>query len=104
MIRATISQVKNSLSAYLRKVRAGETVLIMDRKTPIASLSPIPGPAAVDPKLERLLNAGVVARRGPVEADAGERHSVPGAPALPTRIDTDVDVLGILLAERRSGR
>ncbi|MEX1204473.1 MAG: type II toxin-antitoxin system prevent-host-death family antitoxin [Dongiaceae bacterium] len=31
MYRATISELKNRLSAYLRKVQAGETVLVFDR-------------------------------------------------------------------------
>ncbi len=38
MERVTISQLKNSLSAYLKKVRAGQTVLILDRDEPIAVL------------------------------------------------------------------
>jgi len=38
MEKATISQLKNGLSAYLRKVRAGQTVLILDRDEPIAVL------------------------------------------------------------------
>ncbi len=61
MVRATISEVKNSLSAYLRRVRAGETVLIMDRKTPVASLIPASSDQTDDPRLARLLAAGVVA-------------------------------------------
>ena len=36
MIRATISEVKNGLSAYLRRVKSGESVLVMERRTPVA--------------------------------------------------------------------
>lgn len=43
MIRATISQLRNGLSAYLRRVRRGETVLVMDRKFPVARLTPVGG-------------------------------------------------------------
>ena len=73
MIRATISEVKNGLSAYLRRVKSGESVLVMERRTPVARIVPI-GQAAgggqesdeVDreAKLTRLVQAGTVARRG----------------------------------------
>ncbi len=41
MERATISKLKNNLSAYLRKVRAGTAVVIYDRDVPIARLERI---------------------------------------------------------------
>ena len=72
MIRATISEVKNGLSAYLRRVKAGESVLVMERKTPVARIVPI-GHAAGggqeldevdrDAKLARLVQAEIVTRR-----------------------------------------
>ena len=72
MIRATISEVKNGLSAYLRRVKAGESVLVMERKTPVARIVPV-GHAAGgglkldevdrDAKLVRLVQAEVVTRR-----------------------------------------
>lgn len=37
---ANISYTKNHLSALLERVREGETVLIVDRKKPIARLEP----------------------------------------------------------------
>ncbi len=46
MIQAKISELKNSLSAYLRQVKSGESVLILDRDTPVARLVPIE-PASV---------------------------------------------------------
>ena len=49
MEQATISQLKNSLSAYVRKVKLGESVLVMERDTPVARLVP------ADPTGERLL-------------------------------------------------
>lgn len=36
-----MSKLKNNLSAYLRKVRAGQTVVIYDRDVPIASIERI---------------------------------------------------------------
>ena len=41
MIRATISEVKKGLSAYLRRVQSGESVLVLDRKTPVARIIPV---------------------------------------------------------------
>jgi antitoxin (DNA-binding transcriptional repressor) of toxin-antitoxin stability system len=41
MEKASISKLKNNLSAYLRKVRAGQAVVIYDRDVPIARLERI---------------------------------------------------------------
>jgi antitoxin (DNA-binding transcriptional repressor) of toxin-antitoxin stability system len=43
--KATTSQLKNRLSAYLKKVRAGGTILVLDRDTPIARLEQQEGAA-----------------------------------------------------------
>ncbi len=40
MKKAMVSELKAKLSAYLSAVRQGETVLVCDRKTPIARLIP----------------------------------------------------------------
>ena len=73
MIRATISEVKNGLSAYLRRVKAGESVLVMERKTPVARIVPVGHDAGSvqemdavdrDAKLARLVQADIVARHG----------------------------------------
>ena len=83
MIRTTISEVKNSLSAYLRRVKRGETVLIMDRKIPVARLVPVAGSSdrleegagaggtsetvemEEQAKLARLESSGIVVRQAP---------------------------------------
>jgi prevent-host-death family protein len=39
----SIAQLKNGLSGYLQRVRAGETILIRDRDLPIARLQPLSG-------------------------------------------------------------
>jgi prevent-host-death family protein len=39
----TISDLKAHLSAYLSRVRRGETVIVCDRSTPIARLVPYDG-------------------------------------------------------------
>jgi antitoxin (DNA-binding transcriptional repressor) of toxin-antitoxin stability system len=41
MEKATVSRLKDNLSAYLRKVRAGHAVVIYDRDVPIARLERI---------------------------------------------------------------
>ena len=41
MDKATVSKLKDNLSAYLRKVRAGHAVVIYDRNVPIARLERI---------------------------------------------------------------
>ena len=40
MTQANISTTKNNLCNYLEKVKQGETILILDRDQPIATLSP----------------------------------------------------------------
>ncbi len=79
MIRATISELKNGLSAYLRQVKSGESVLVLDRKTPVARLVPagygteareqralyeteMVRELADEAKLARLERAGIVVR------------------------------------------
>lgn len=42
MIHSTISETKNRLSELLARVRRGETLIIMDRKTPVARVEAVP--------------------------------------------------------------
>jgi prevent-host-death family protein len=42
MTTASVTEAKNNLSALLRKVRSGETILILDRNIPVARLEPLP--------------------------------------------------------------
>lgn len=46
MVRATADELRHNLSAYLRRVEAGETVLIMRADIPVAELKPIPSTPA----------------------------------------------------------
>ncbi|MBM3489401.1 MAG: type II toxin-antitoxin system prevent-host-death family antitoxin [Alphaproteobacteria bacterium] len=90
MIVAKISQLKNQLSAYLRKVAAGESVLILDRDRPVARLEPVAG-AAADKPLAGLIASGAV-RRLPAGFWS---QPLPKAEA---------SVVEALLTERREGR
>jgi prevent-host-death family protein len=62
MEKATISELKNRLSAYLKKVRAGHSVLIFDRDRPVARLERVESGGAHDDKLGRLERAGLLRR------------------------------------------
>jgi antitoxin (DNA-binding transcriptional repressor) of toxin-antitoxin stability system len=62
MEKATISELKNGLSSYLDKVRAGETVVILDRDRPIARIERIGAEAGTDERLARLERSGIVRR------------------------------------------
>ncbi len=81
-----VAQLKARLSEYLRQVRAGESLTVVDRQTPIARLTPYA--SAVE------LNV---------------RHPRPGSPplgriALPPKLKLDVDAVTLLLEDRRAGR
>ena len=73
MIRATISEVKNSLSAYLRRVKAGESVLVMERKTPVARIVPVGHAAEGGQELDEVDREAKLARL--MQADIVTRHS-----------------------------
>ncbi len=87
MYTVRIADLKSRLSEHLRKVRAGRSLTILDRDTPIARLVPWqPGvaglsvrrPASSAPKLQRV--------------------------ALPPPLALRGDVLDLLLEERQRGR
>jgi prevent-host-death family protein len=87
--------IKNRLSAYLKRVRAGETVLILDRNEPIARLERVEAAAHPYDRLARLERAGLLRRAsGPVSVDR-LREAPP---------ETGRSVLEALLEERREGR
>jgi antitoxin (DNA-binding transcriptional repressor) of toxin-antitoxin stability system len=96
MERATISQLKDRLSAYIKKVRAGRTILIVDRDEPVARLERIPPGADADDRLTRLERAGTL-RRGKGRIDVASLRRTGPAP-------TRADVLGALVDDRREGR
>jgi antitoxin (DNA-binding transcriptional repressor) of toxin-antitoxin stability system len=59
MDKATVSRLKNNLSAYLRKVRAGHTVVIYDRDVPIACIERIEASARGRDRLALLRAQGL---------------------------------------------
>ena len=97
MKTATITQAKNGLSALIDRVKAGESVLILDRGTPVARLEPVVGSGTSDGRLARLERAGII-RRG-VAAPPVDLIMQSGPLAPP-----GASVLEALLEERREGR
>jgi prevent-host-death family protein len=98
MRRATITEAKNGLSALIDRVKAGETVLILDRGRPVARLAPATDLDDSDGRLTRLERAGLV-RRGigpPPTAEMLARLR----PSLPP----GVSIVDDILEDRREGR
>jgi antitoxin (DNA-binding transcriptional repressor) of toxin-antitoxin stability system len=95
MEKATISQIKNHFSAYLQKVRAGESVLILDRNQPVARLERLAREAPAEDRLTRLERDGLIRRaRQPMPMEF-LRSPAPTAKQ---------SVLAALLEERQEGR
>jgi prevent-host-death family protein len=81
-----VAELKSRLSEYLRRVRRGETVTVLDRDTPIARLTPLAaGPATLAVR--------------PPSPGAPK----PGAVRLPPPLRLKTDVL-VLLREERGER
>jgi prevent-host-death family protein len=95
---ATITQAKNGLSALIDRVRAGESVVILDRGTPVARLEPIinRGTGDDDGRLRRLERAGLV--RVAVTTAPVNALLEPGPP-----VRTGSSAVDALIDERRSG-
>jgi prevent-host-death family protein len=93
MDRVGVAELKAGLSAYLARVKAGESVTVTDHGRPIARLVPIPvaGDEADDRLLE-LERLGLLRRgRVPLSADFWE---------LPRPTDAAGRSLAFLLVER----
>lgn len=96
MKRASVSQLKTSLSAYLLGVKNGEEVLVTERGRPIARLVPALDREPTTDRKNRLIRAGIL--------QAGsEKLSSDLCKPSPVR-DAEGRVLQGLLEERRSGR
>ena len=85
MNRAGVAELKARLSEYLRSVRRGESVTILDRETPIARIVPI--------------HAVGLRIRKPAEG-APAPNRVP----LPPPLKLKMDVVELLLEERQGQR
>jgi prevent-host-death family protein len=66
----TVSQLKTSLSAYLRRVKSGEEVVVTEHGRPIARLLPLASAASVPEHVRDLEAQGLLKRgRKPLPAD-----------------------------------
>lgn len=60
MRAVNIADLKNNLSAYLERVRAGEEILVKDRKRPIAKVVPLTPGDDLDAEEQELVAAGLL--------------------------------------------
>jgi prevent-host-death family protein len=95
MKKASISEAKNNFSALIDRVKAGSSVLIVDRGRPVARLEPVSG--SEDDRLVRLVRDGVV-RPARVAVTRAAWASAPPRPKPGT------SALQVLLDERRDAR
>lgn len=86
MKQVRIAELKARLSEYLRTVRRGESIAVMNRDTPIAQIVPV-------------REASRLRVRRPAPGTPP-----PGRVPLPTPATLDVDVVQLLLEERQGHR
>lgn len=96
MIKVSISRLKDQLSAYLKKVEAGQTVIVTDRNKPIAQLSRVVAKEGDDERLARLVAQGIV--KPPKGPRLDMKEFLRRRPVIP-----DAGLLEALLEERREG-
>ena len=87
MTEVGIAQLKARLSEYLRRVRAGDSLTVLDRATPVARIVPCDDPATP------------LRIRRPLTAAAR-----PGEVPLPPPVALERDVVELLLEDRAAGR
>jgi prevent-host-death family protein len=61
MKQVTVTELKNKLSAYLRLVKKGQTLEVLDRSIPVARIEPAAAPTGQG-VLEQLARDGIVVR------------------------------------------
>ncbi|MBI4220922.1 MAG: type II toxin-antitoxin system prevent-host-death family antitoxin [Chloroflexi bacterium] len=86
MTKVRIAELKARLSKYLRTVRSGETITVLDRETPVAQIVPL--------REHRALSIRKPAAGSPP----------PNRVRLPKPARLDVDVVELLLEERQGYR
>lgn len=96
MERATITELKNGLSAFIDKVRAGDTIVVTDRGVPVAVIEPVATRLDWDERLSRLERTGLV-KRGSGKPPL-ELMRTPGP-----KLRGGVSLVDAVLEERRTG-
>src|SRR5436190_18527622 len=83
-----IAELKFHLSEYLRAVRNGETITVLDRETPVAQIIPVPVRQRVTLRIRKRATG----------------TPPPNRVKLPKPLKLDVDIVDVLLKERQSHR
>ena len=96
MKTTTVSQLKTALSAYLRRVKTGEEVLITEYSRPIARLLPIANPVTLSAHLQDMEQKGLLKR--------GEKTLPADFGNLPRPADPQGAVRSTVLNDREQGR
>ncbi len=86
MKQVRIAELKSHLSKYLRAVRAGQTIAVLDRETPVAQIVPVRERATL--KIRKPAPGTLPLNRVP----------------LPKPLKIRIDVVDLLLEERDSQR
>ena len=98
MKKASISEAKNNFSALVDRVKAGSSVLIVDRGRPGARLEPVHRmDADDDERLTRLVRDGIVRPARGLSPKAR-------VTARPPQAKKNASAVRALLDERRDGR
>jgi prevent-host-death family protein len=98
MDKATVSNLKNNLSAYLRKVRAGHPVVIYDRDVPIARIERIESTGSGSDRLAQLHARGLV--KPPLRPISPAQLRI----ALQNPLPRNAELSSALLADREEDR
>ena len=86
MKQVRIAELKAHLSEYLRAVRRGQTIAVLDRDTPVAELVPVG-------------KAGEIRVRKPL-AGASPLSRIP----MPKPLKLEIDIVDLLMEERQNRR
>ena len=95
MDTATITEVKNGLSAIIDRVKGGASILVTDRGIPVAVIEPVTEQVDLDGRLGKLERAGII-RRGSSQPPV-ELMRTPGPP-----LRADASLVDAVIEERRS--
>lgn len=92
MKRVSITELKNRLSEYLRYVKRGDTLEVLERSVPIARIEAVPSPGeGEDARIARLEREGILRRpRTAPDRSILDREPVP----------CGIDLLAILREDR----
>jgi prevent-host-death family protein len=97
MKTATLTEAKNQFSSLIDRVRAGESITILDRGTPVARLEPVMAQPDQAGRLKRLERAGIV-RVGTASPPVRLIRQ------RPPSVKRGGSAVAALLEERRAGR